>query len=112
MSPSNTDRPADIPDGIIQALEDSSDSQLRELIHYAQGLLGEQQPLTDSIEPRPGEEIIHREDHDSYTYVVVEREDGADKSGGRFAYRVRWEPDLGEGDGGRDRWHYLGEVEA
>lgn len=109
MTPSDTDSPDDIPAQITAALEDSSDSQLRRIIHYAQRRLRERPPLTNAIESRDGEEIVRMEDHGAYTIVVVERSEETGEARGPFAYRVKREARI-EDDGGKYRWHYLGAV--
>lgn len=108
MTAPDTDPPEDLPEEIIQALEASSDRQLREIIHYAQRLLREHPPLTDAIESREGEELVRINDHGAYTTVVVERPEETGEARGPFVYRVQWEPDID--DGGKYRWHYLGRV--
>ncbi|WP_267164359.1 hypothetical protein [Halovenus salina] len=110
MTSPNIDPPDDLPEDITEMLEASSDSQLRDIIHYAQRLPGEHPPLTDAIEPREGEEILRIDDHDVYTSVIVERPDETGSARGPFAYRVKWEPEI-EGDGGHYWWHYLGRVD-
>lgn len=109
MTPSKTVPPEDIPEGLATALENSSNSQLREIIHYAQQLLREHPPLTDAIESRPGEELVRTEDHGAYITAVVERPDETGEARGPFTYRVKWEPSI-HGEGGKYRWHYLGRV--
>jgi hypothetical protein len=108
MTQPDTALPDDIPEEITTALEASSDSQLREIIHYAQQFLREHPPLTDAIESRAGEELVRTEDHGAYTIVVVERPDETGEARGPFAYRVGWEH--GIDDDGKYRWHYLGKV--
>lgn len=110
MTSLNVDPPEDIPEETVTALEESSDGQLREIIHYAQQLLQEHPPLTDAIEAREGEELVRMEEHDDYTLVIVERTDSNDGTGSLVAYRVRWEPDLDGEEEGKYRWHYLGKV--
>lgn len=109
MTQSDIDPPETIPEEVVTALENSSDSQLREIIHYAQKLFRDQPPLTDEIEPREGEEIVRIEDHGEYKTVVVERPEETGEARGPFAYRVNWEPHIDE-DGGDYQWHYLGKV--
>ncbi len=109
MTTSDTERPTDVPDELIAALEGSSDSQLREIIHYAQQLLREHPPLTDAIESRNGEELVRLTDHDGYSIVIVERPEEPVEARGPFAYRVNWMPSMSEGEG-QYRWHYLGRV--
>lgn len=109
MTLSETEPSDDVPEQIIAALEDSSDSQLRGVIHYAQQLLREHPPLTDAIEARSGEELVRKEEHGAYTLVVVERPHETGEARGPFAYRVRWDPDI-DGTEGKYRWHYLGQV--
>jgi hypothetical protein len=109
MTAPEIDPPDDVPEAITDELEACSNSQLREVIHYAQQLLGEHPPLTDAIEPREGEEIVRIDDHGTYTSVVVERPEETDEARGPFAYRVQWEPYIDD-EGGQYRWHYLGRV--
>ncbi|WP_115863026.1 hypothetical protein [Halorussus litoreus] len=109
MTSSDTNPPENVPERVIAGLEDSSDGQLRDIIHYAQQLLREHPPLTDAIESRRGEELVRVEDHDGYTIVVVERPDETGQARGPFAYRVNWEPEI-DGGNGKYRWHYLGKV--
>lgn len=109
MTSSKIDPPDDVPEEVTSILEGSSDSQLREIIHYAQQLLRDHPPLTDAIEAREGEELVRMEDHGAYTVVIVERPDETGEARGPFAYRVKWEPDIDDGDG-QYKWHYLGKV--
>lgn len=109
MTSTDTDRPDGVSDNVVAALEDCSDTQLREIIHYAQQLLREQPTLTDAIESRGEEELVHAEDHGAYTIAVVERPNETGSARGPFAYRIGWDPARDEGDGGY-RWHYLGRV--
>ena len=94
---------------MITALDDCSESQLREIINYAQRLLREHPALTDAIESRGEEELVQMEDHGAYTIAVVERPNESGEASGPFAYRVNWEPATDGGDG-QYRWHYLGKV--
>lgn len=109
MSPTDTDHTDDVPEQIKRLLEDSSDSQLREIIHYAQQRLQEHPSLTDEIESRQGEELVRMEDHGAYSIVILERPDETGEARGPFAYRVKWVPNIGD-DEGQYRWHYLGKV--
>ncbi|MUV48245.1 hypothetical protein [Haloarcula sp. CBA1122] len=109
MTVLDTQPPESVPEEAITALQDSSDSQLSDIVHYAQQLLREHPPLTEAIEAREGETLVRTEGHGAYTIVVVERPDETGEGRGPFAYRVQWEPDI-EGEGGKYRWHYLGEV--
>jgi hypothetical protein len=109
MSISNDNSPEHVPETVANALENSSDGQLREIIHYAQQLLRDHPPLTEAIKSRPGEEIVHVKDHGAYTIVIAERPDETGWGRGPFAYRIQWESDIENGDG-RYHWHYLGKV--
>lgn len=109
MTPPDIEPPDDIPPAVAEALEGSSDGQLRAVIHYAQQLLQEHPPLTDAIEARTGEDLVRVEDHGAYTIVVVERPAETGDARGPFAYRVDWVPDIDGGEG-KYRWHYLGKV--
>lgn len=109
MTIPDTEPPENVSEAVITALQDSSDSQLRAVVHYAQQLLHEHPPLTEAIESREGETLVRTEDHGAYTIVVVERPDETEEGRGPFAYRVQWEPDI-EGEGGKYRWYYLGKV--
>jgi len=109
MTVPNTEPPENVSDTVVTALQNSSDSQLREIIHYAQQLLQEHPPLTEAIESREGETLVRMEDHGAYTIVIVERPDETGEGRGPFAYRVQWESDL-TGEGGKYRWHYFGKV--
>lgn len=109
MTPTRTDTPESIPSEVADTLRGCSDDQLRGIIHYAQQLLREHPGLTDAIEARAAEDILRKEDHGSYTLVVVERPDETGEARGPFAYRVKWEPDV-DGEAGKYRWHYLGKV--
>ena len=109
MASSQTDPPEDVPEELIGVLTDSADSQLREIISYAQQLLREHPPITDAVESRRGEELVRVEDHDAYTIAIVARPDEPGEARGPFAYRVKWEPGIDDGEG-RYRWHYLGKV--
>jgi hypothetical protein len=111
MTSTDIERPDGIPKDVATALEGSSDAELREIIHYAQQLLGARPPLTDAVESRPGEDLVRIEDHDECTIVVVERQDETGEGRGSFAYRVSWQPDIDGGDG-KYRWHYLGKVQG
>ncbi|WP_123533679.1 hypothetical protein [Halosimplex salinum] len=111
MTVSDTDPPEGVPEEIATALEASSDSQLRDVIHYAQRLLRDLPPLTDAIESREGEELVRMEDHGDYSIVVVERPGEMGEARGPFAYRVKWVPDFDDG-AGKYRWHYLGKVDV
>lgn len=110
MTEPTDDPPDDLPPEIVEALEGSTDEQLREIIHYAQQLVREHRPLTDDIEPREGEEILEVVEHGSYTTVVVERPEESGEARGPFAYRVEWEPGFEDAEG-QFRWHYLGKVD-
>lgn len=110
MTTPDIEPPDDLPAPIATALRESHDDQLRAVIHFAQELLWQQPPLTDSLEAREGERIVSTEKQDAYTSVVVEKEDAIGTDGDRFAYRVQWEPSV-DGDEGRYRWHYLGRVD-
>lgn len=109
MTPANIDHPDDVPERVATALKDSNDNQLREIIHYAQQLLGEGPSLTDAIEARQGEELLRTEDHGAYTLAVVERPEEKGEARGPFAYHVKWEPNIDD-QGGQYRWHYLGKI--
>lgn len=93
----------------MTVLEDSSDSQLREIIGYARQLLRGHPPITDVIESRPGEELVRIENCGAYTIVVVERPNERGEARGPFIYRVGWERHIDD-EGGRYKWHYLGRV--
>jgi len=110
MPADESDPAAEVPRVVAETLEGLDDRELRAVVHYAQELLGSQSSTTPEIEARPGEELVHVSDEDGYTFVVVEREGATAGVETRVAYRVTWEPDVGEGDG-RYRWHYLGSVE-
>jgi len=109
MTPSDTAPPDDIPADVAAALDDCSNTELRAVIHHAQQRLRERPPLTDAVEAREGEELVHTVDHGAYTIVVVERPDETGLDRGPFAYRVAWAPEI-DGSGGKYRWHYLGRV--
>ena len=109
MTLSEIDPPENVPEELVAVIEDSTDSQLREIINYAQQLLREHPSITDAIESRPGEELVRIEDYGAYTIVVVDRPAETGEARGPFAYRVRWEPHVDDGEG-RYKWHYLGRV--
>lgn len=111
MTPPESEPPDGVPEELTDALEASSEGQLRDIIEYAQQLLDEHPSLTDAIEPREGEEIVRIDDHGEYTSVVVERPDETGDARGPFAYRIQWEPHIEE-NGGQYRWHYLGRVDG
>lgn len=99
MNQSDTDPPDDIPEELIAVLDDSSDSQLRGVIHYAQQLLRDRPQLTDVIESREGEELVRVEDHGAYTIAIVERPGDPGEARGPFAYSVNWEPNIDDEGG-------------
>lgn len=109
MTASNSNPSEDLPEEVVHVLKESSNNQLREIIHYAQQLLSEHLSLTDEIEPRKGEEIVRIDDHGAYTSVIVKRPEKSGIARGPFAYHVQWEPTV-EGEGGQYKWHYLGRV--
>ena len=109
MTQSDTNPPEDVPNSLTGTLEDSSNSQLRGIRHYAQQLLREHPPLTEAVESRQGEELVRIDDHDAYEVVVVKRPAETGHARGPFAYRVKWEPGIDEQEG-QYRWHYLGKV--
>ena len=109
MASSQTDPPENVPEELIAVLQNSADSQLREIIDYAQQLLREHPPITDAVESRHGEELVRVEDHGAYTIAIVVRPDEPGEAREPFAYRVEWEPTIDD-EGGRYEWHYLGKV--
>lgn len=109
MTVPNTDPPEHISSEVVSAFKESTDDQLREIIHYAQQLLQEHPSITDAIQSREGEELVRMEDHGDYTIVIVERPDATGEARGPFAYRVRWESGREDMEG-KYRWHYLGKV--
>ena len=111
MASSQTDPPKAVPEELIAVLQNSADSQLREIINYAQQLLREHPSITDAVESRHGEELVRVKDHGVYTIAIVVHPDEPDEARGPFAYRVRWEPNIDD-EGGRYTWHYLGKVYA
>ena len=111
MASSQINPPEDVPEELIAVLRNSADGQLREIINYAQQLLNEHPPITDTVESRHGEELVRVEDHGAYTIAIVVRPDEPDEARGPFAYRVKWEPNI-EDERGRYKWHYLGKVHA
>lgn len=111
MTTSDIEPPEELSPEVIATLDESSDQQLREIIHYAQLLLSEHPPLTDAIEEREGEELVRIDDQGAYSIVVVERPGETGEARGPFAYRVQWEPSLGDEEG-KYYWHYLGRVHS
>jgi len=111
MTVPDAEPPENVPEAVVTAVQSSSDSQLRDIIRYAQQVLYEHPPLTEAIESRESERLVRIEDHGAYTVVIVERPDETGEGRGPFAYRVQWEPGM-EGNDGRYRWHYLGKVLA
>jgi len=109
MTPSDPSPPEDIPEELIAVLRSSNNSQLRDIVNYAQQLLHDHPPITDAIESRHREELVHVDDHGGYTIAIVERPDETGEARGPYAYRVKWEPYIND-EGGRYRWHYLGRV--
>lgn len=109
MNSPGIDPTDEIPDACVHILEESTDTQLREIIDYAQKLLRDKPSLTDAIESREGEELVRIEDHGAYTLVIAERANETGAARGPFAYRVRWEPEMDD-EGGQYKWHYLGRV--
>jgi hypothetical protein len=98
MASSQTDPPEDVPEELIAVLQNSVDSQLREITNYAHRLLREHLPITDAVESRHGEELVRVEDHGAYTIAIVVRPDESGEARGPFAYRVKWESNI-EDDG-------------
>lgn len=99
MTPSDTDSSEDVPESLATVLEDSSDSQLREIINYAQQLLRVHPTITDAIKSRPNEELVRVEDLDAYTIAVVERPGETGEARGPFRHRVKSGPDIDDGGG-------------
>ena len=56
MASSQTDPPEAVPEELVAVLQNSADSQLREIINHTQQLLSEHPPITDAIvfTPRGG----------------------------------------------------------
>lgn len=99
----------ELPETLIRELEQSDDEHLREIIHFAQELLHERHDPTTALEAREGEEILRTTDHGAYKIVIVKRTEQTGQDEGPFAYRVKFEPGLDDGEG-EFRWHYLGRV--
>lgn len=106
----DTDPRNGLPDGLLEAIEQSDDRQLREIIHHAQAILHQRHDPTMALEAREGEEILHTSDHGAYTIAIVRRTDATGPEQGPYVYRVRYEPELHDEEG-RFRWHYLGRVD-
>jgi len=111
MTNSEPDPPEHVPETVVTALEECSDTELREIIHYAQQQLRDHQSLTDTIESREGERLVRRDDFEGYTIVIMERPEEPGWARGPFAYRVKWERTPDDTDG-QYRWHYLGHVDT
>jgi hypothetical protein len=109
MTSPTIDPPDGLPDSIVTTLTESSDGQLREIIHYAQSLLASHPPITEAIEERQAEELLQVKEQDGYTIAIVERPDETGADRGPFAYMVKWQPSI-EGEKGGYHWHYLGRV--
>jgi len=109
MASFQTDPPENLPEELINVLQNSADSQLREVINYGQQLLRERPPITEEAKSRSGEELVRVMDRGPYTIAMVVRSGRLDKARGPFAYRVKWEPNI-QDEGGQYKWHYLGKV--
>lgn len=107
MSDSDPQPPDYISEQFAAELRESSDSQLRSIIHYAQQLLEEHSPEAEAIEPREGEEIVRIDEQGDHTMVIVKRPDESGEAQGPFAYIVQKQPDI-EGENDKYKWHYLG----
>lgn len=90
MNSPGIDPTDEIPNACVRILEESSDTQLREIIDSAQQLLRDKPSLTDAIESREGEELVRIEDHGAYTLVIAERanETGAARGAVRLSSPV------------------------
>jgi len=109
MTTFDPDPPEAVSDDVVEHLEVSSDVELRAIIDYAQRLLRDETSVTEEIEPREGETLVRTEDHGDYVVAIVERADDADGAGGRYAYRIKWQPEVDD-EGGTYRWEYFGQV--
>lgn len=100
------DRNVNLPEIIVNELEQCSEQQLQAIIGYAQLRLQERHGPTDEIEPRHDDEtIVSVDEKDGYTVVIVEDT----RTNKRIAYHVTQEP--GPDDEGREyHWRYLGPV--
>jgi len=109
MTDSKTTPPETVPEPVVAALRESTDSELKEIIHYAHQLLQRRPTLTDEIEARDDETLLSRVDYDEYTVVTIERPEESGWARGPFVYRISREAPDDDPDG-RYRWHYLGHV--
>ena len=77
---------------LVARLDDLAAQDLREVVHYAQRRLRElHRPVSDQIEPGPGEEILSISERPEYTEVVKYEPCGEDCSEcphGPYLYHV------------------------
>lgn len=105
--------PNTVPDDVVDAIDQLSESDLRTVIDYAQERYEYLHPtVTEQIEAAPGEEILRVEERPEYT-VVVKRQpcsQGCDDCPhGPYLYHVHEET---HPDGSTAlRWRYLGSVD-
>lgn len=100
------DQNVNLPEIIVNELEQCSDQQLQAIIGYAQLRLQERHGPTNEIEPRHGNEtIISLDEKDGYTVVIVEEA----RSKRQIAYHVTYEPGS-DAEEGEYHWRYLGPV--
>lgn len=100
------DQNVNLPEIIVNELEQCSDQQLQAIIEYAQLRLQERHGPTNEIEPRhDNETIVSLDEKGGYTVVIVEDT----RSNKQIAYHVAHEPDS-DGEGREYHWRYLGPV--
>ncbi|WP_135819743.1 hypothetical protein [Halostella litorea] len=103
--------PNDLPDEVVNVLQELDGHDLREAIVYAQELLYHRRDPTIQIEPQPGEEIVSVEEHDGYTAVVKRQPCAAgcpDCPHGPYLYHVTEETHT---DGSTHyHWSFVGSV--
>lgn len=60
-----------LSDELVMELKGLQEHELREVVHFAQGRIRElQAPVSDTIEPAPGEEILSVEERPECTEVI------------------------------------------
>lgn len=105
--------PSDLPDDLVERLSRLDESELREVISYADSLLPRPPTVADLLEERPGEEILEVAERDGYTRVVKTQPcaEGCDECPhGPYLYHVRVQPSPNDGESPSLHWEFLGLV--